>query len=204
MRVSETEAYVKELAALREEYRDRIRILIGYEAEYYPKDFQAMLNNICSYECDYLILGQHYTCNEYDGNYAGRQTEDKEILIRYVEQVIEALDTKKFSCLAHPDLIHYCGDDSFYCLQMRRICKHAKELGIPLEINLLGLEEGRHYPRDLFWPLAAEEGNAVILGCDAHRPDAVGNPKMERAGREYAARFGIKLVEEMEPVRPAG
>ena len=52
----------------------------------------------------------------------------------------------------------------------RRFCR---ERGIPLELNLLGLRDHRRYPRDLFWEVAAEEGNAVVLGSDAHTPGDV-------------------------------
>ena len=56
----ETEDYAMTLAALREEYKDRIDIRIGYEAEYYPDIFPALLEHLKKYPCDYLILGQHF------------------------------------------------------------------------------------------------------------------------------------------------
>ena len=56
--------YVETLLALKEEYRGRIGILIGYEAEYYPRFWRDYLKLITRYHVDYLILGQHFIENE--------------------------------------------------------------------------------------------------------------------------------------------
>ena len=53
---------------------------------------------------------------------------------------------------------------------MTRLCLTAKELNIPLEINLLGLMEQRQYPSNRFFSLASSLGNSFILGRDAHEP----------------------------------
>lgn len=198
MDISQTESYVTEILSLKEEYKDRIRILIGYEAEYYPACFQAMLENICRFECDYLILGQHHLRNEYDGVYCGTLTDEKERLTQYVDQVIEGLNTGLFSCIAHPDLLHYRGDEGFYREEAYRLCEHAKKLSIPLEINFLGLSEDRHYPYEPFWQVVQEVGNDVIFGCDAHTPDFIGNAALEEKGKAFAARFGITPLQTLK------
>lgn len=198
MAVEETGAYVASIAALRETYRDKIRLLIGYEAEYYPDEFEAMLQNIGQYECDYLILGQHYTKNEYDGDCSTTPTKDKAVLTRYVNQTIEAMETGLFSYFAHPDMLYYVGEDTFYEKEMTRLCRAARELEVPLEINLLGMENRRHYPRAAFWQIAAREKNEVVLGCDAHRPEAVGNPVMLQRAYAYAKKFGIEPIQRVK------
>ena len=58
------EDYIQTLLALKEEYAGRIEILIGYEAEYYPRFFDDLLARITQYPVDYLLLGQHYIRNE--------------------------------------------------------------------------------------------------------------------------------------------
>lgn len=75
--------------------------------------------------------------------------------------------------MAHPDVIRFTGDDVVYEREMRRLCLAAKEKHIPLEINLLGIRDGRYYPRELFWKIAGEVGCEVILGCDAHEPESI-------------------------------
>jgi len=81
---------------------------------------------------------------------------------------------------------------------MTRLCKEAKELDIPLEINLLGLSERRAYPRKSFFSIAAEVGNPVILGCDAHHVDAVCRQSDIELGEKFAEELGLVLLDTVE------
>ena len=71
MTLQETEVYVNTVLGLKEKYKDDITIYLGYEAEYLPREFENMLKHVTSYPIDYLILGQHFSNNEYDGQYFG-------------------------------------------------------------------------------------------------------------------------------------
>ena len=105
--------------------------------------------------------------------------------------VVAGMETGKYSCVAHPDLFYFAGPDRVYQREMARICRRAKELDVPLEINVLGLREGRCYPNDLFWPLVKAEGCRAVLGCDAHRPEDVADPGQLKAAMAFADRFGV-------------
>lgn len=200
MDVSETEAYVAEITSLRASFKDRLQILVGYEVEYYPAEFDAMLENLLRYPCDYLILGQHFLGNEYDGPPSGGPMHRERELQAYVDQCIAGMETGLFSCLAHPDLPRFSGPRKSYRRQMERLCRVARELEIPLEVNLLGMKNGRNYPDPAFWSVAAEVGNRVLLGCDAHSPSAVGDPTMEEAGLHFLQQFDLQPLEEL-PLR---
>ena len=191
MRVEQTADYTETLCALREEYKQDIEIYIGYETEYYPDFFSDAMQNLCAYPVDYLILGQHFLENEITKVYSGAPTDDEGRLSAYVDQVSEGLSTGVFSCVAHPDLLHFTGDNAIYETQMRRLCENAKRLDIPLEINFLGLKEHRHYPCDRFWQIAADVGNSVIFGCDAHSPDMLSDFGLFQSAAAYAHRFGL-------------
>ena len=52
--------YANRLAVLREKYKDKIEILIGFESEYYPDVFGDMVKNALKLGGEYLILGAHY------------------------------------------------------------------------------------------------------------------------------------------------
>jgi histidinol-phosphatase (PHP family) len=106
MDMSEREDYTSTLVKLREEYKDRIQILIGYEVEYSKKYFPTLLKLLKEYPLDYLIQGQHHAPNEVDGFYAGFETDSEEDLNCYVDTTIEGMETGCFLYLAHPDLIH--------------------------------------------------------------------------------------------------
>jgi len=198
----EIRIYINNVLALREEYENDIQILLGYEMEYYPKHFDDTLKFLLDFECDYLILGQHFLDNEYDSFPVSKETKDENILKKYVNQVIAAMNTGVFSYVAHPDIVGFAGDNIIYQREMTKICQKAKELKIPLEINLLGIRENRRYPIDDFWEIAAQVGNEVVLGSDAHSPEWAGNPQNEEIALKYAHKFGIKPIEVVDLVKP--
>ena len=198
MSPEELPGYAASIRALAEEYRDRLEILLGVEAEYYPKYFPRLLDMLRANGVQYMILGQHFLGNEIGEPYSGRPTGDAAILARYVSQCCEALDTGLFSCFAHPDLINFVGDPAIFEREARRLCRKAKETGTPLEINLLGIRERRHYPNERFWRVVAEEGCQVILGYDAHCPKELADRRSETKALKLAASCGLQPLETLE------
>lgn len=203
MRPSLLEDYVRSVLKVREQYRDRIEIPLGLELEYYPNQFPLLLPLLKDQPMDYLILGQHCLGDEVNDHYSGRATADKHHLERYCNQAIDAMQTGLFTYFAHPDLLNYVGDDlAFYRSQVRRICAEAKQCAIPLEINLLGMLERKHYPNDRFWEIVAEEGNDVILGRDAHEPEQLLMEQYEQRGLEMVRRYGLNLLHTVPLRKP--
>lgn len=196
MQREELPDYVETLLKLKEEYKKDIKILIGFEAEYYPAMFEEMLKLLSPYPYDYLILGQHFLGDEVGEKPCSAPTDDPSRLARYVTQVCEGMSTGAYSYLAHPDILHFEGDDAVYREQMSKICETALRLDIPLECNLLGLREGRYYPGDRFFRLAAEYGCKVILGCDAHSAAPLSNAENIQQGYDLLARCGVTNIVE--------
>ena len=197
---SQHDVYATEILALKEEYKDKIEVLLGYEAEYYPALWNELLSELRRYPCDYIIQGQHFYNNEYDGNYAGDCVDDVRSVKGYARILCEGMKTGLFTYLAHPDLLYYTGDDASYCRHMARLCKAAKELDVVLEINLLGFRANRNYPDARFWKLAGEAGCKVLLGCDAHMPqDFLDETAIEKA-MEMVRKYRLTLLETV-PLR---
>lgn len=188
---SETEGYISVLNKLKIEYKNDIQILIGFEAEYYPDYFNPLLDFLSKFPYDYLLLGQHFLENEITGLYTGAETKSESRLKQYVEQTTEGLRTGKFLYFAHPDIFNFTGDPQIYRHYIKKLCLCAKELDIPLEINLLGLKEDRSYPRYDFFKIAAETGNKIVLGCDAHNPENVGEKNVLIKAGKFTGRLGI-------------
>lgn len=203
MEMDQLEDYVTTLLDLKREYRDEIELHIGLEAEYYPAYFEPLLRALEQYPIEYLLLGQHFLGNEIGDAYSGAVTDDPARLERYCRQSCEALRTGCFSYFAHPDLIHFTGDAALYESWMRRLCRCAKEQGVPLEVNLLGIREGRHYPNLAFWRIAAEEGGTVILGADAHTPEAVCDTASLPKAEALLRGGGLTRLERLTLRRPA-
>ncbi|MBR4868586.1 MAG: histidinol phosphate phosphatase, partial [Clostridia bacterium] len=186
--------YFETLRALKKEYENDIRILIGFEAEYYPDVFEDFLAHIEPFSPDYLIMGQHALDNEVTAHFPSRATDDPALLKKYVDQVITGLSTGKFLYHAHPDMMNFIGDESVYRAETLRYLTFCKEHHIPIEINLLGMMESRWYPREDFWQMAGEVGNTAIIGCDAHQPTVLSDVELHQKGEKWAERFGVSLV----------
>lgn len=197
----ELEDYVQSVLAVKEKYADQIEIHLGLEAEYYPDRMADLLALVRPYSIEYMILGQHWCGNEENEPYNGAPTHSVDQLKRYCDQVIEGMETGLFSYVAHPDLIYYIGDDAIYRKHAKRLCLAAKDLDIPLEINLLGYANGRHYPRELFWQIAGECDCKVVLGSDAHTPTHLINPESEKKARLLVKKYDLKLLEHI-PICP--
>ena len=197
MRPHETASYCETIEALRAEFSDRIQLHIGFEMEYYPKYFDDTIRFLHDYPIEYLILGQHFLFNEIDRVYSGAATEDESVLAQYVTQCETALRTEKFTYFAHPDLIRYTGNDAVYRRYITRLIRTAKELDVPLELNILGLSTKRAYPNERFWQLVAEADAPCIIGCDAHHTEDVAKPEDVRAAYDYLARFGLTPLKQI-------
>lgn len=199
MRPELAKDYFDTLFALKEEYKDKLEIHVGLEAEYYPKYFDKLLALARENGCEYFILGQHFLGNETDAPYSGSATDDKERLTKYVNQTSEAMATGLYTYFAHPDLINYRGDKAFYCEEMTRLCENAKKANMPLEFNLLGFFENRAYPYMTFWKeVVAKVGNDVILGCDAHNPAVFANTELWDRAVAVINDMGLHRVETVE------
>lgn len=201
MRPAEIDGYVNTLLQLREEYKKDIELLIGFEVEYYPKFFHQFLDLIAPFPIDYLILGQHFLDNEIGAHHSYRPTDRIDQLNQYVDQALEGLSTGCFTYLAHPDMFNFTGSDEEYYAPMKRLCEGAKQLNIPLELNMLGVWEKRIYPCERFYKIAAEVGNDVILGLDAHQPDRILEEHVLSDALALANKCGIHIVDDV-PLRP--
>lgn len=187
--------YADAVRKVQASYAHQLQIHLGLEAEYYPAFFDDLLLRLRDNGIEYLILGQHWSGNEMGEPYNGLATEDVQRLKKYCYQVMDAMNTGAFTYVAHPDLLNFVGDSKAYETYMRQLCREAKSCDIPLEINLLGLQSGRHYPNEPFWHIAAQEGCKVILGRDAHAPEAFLDTETEQKANQLAETLHIPLLE---------
>lgn len=193
----ELPGYVRTVLDLKKEYEKDIEILLGFEAEYYPQMFEALLEMLSPYPYDYLIQGQHFLGNEVgEAHSVAWMADTAAELERYTGQVCEGMKTGAFSYLAHPDMFRFHEDDAIYTAQMRKICETASALDMPLECNLLGVRENRHYPSERFFRLVAAYNCKVILGCDAHSAKSLSNFQNWQDAYDFLARMGITNIVE--------
>lgn len=197
--------YVDSINALKAEYADRIRIFVGWEMEYHPALFDAALEQARQHGIDYLLLTHHAYGNEYDvwseqhgaPRHACFETDRNEDAVAYVDNLMQAMEYGVFSYIAHPDILCFVGDEAVYRREMRRLCEAAKAHDLPLEINLSGLRKETYFPSERFFSIAKDVGNTCIFGMDAHTPDALLRNDLIERGKQFAARIGLTLTEEI-------
>lgn len=170
MKMSELEGYVDSVLSLKKEYEKDIEIYCGFEMEYFPKIFDRTMEQIDQYPVDYLILGQHFFDDEEGWITPKSPWPDEEHLKMYVERVIAGIQTDRFLYVAHPDIMCFTGEKELYRKHMLPLIQEMKRRGMPIEINMNGLQAGLNYPTPMFIELGVENGNDFIVGVDAHAP----------------------------------
>lgn len=207
MTVNELDGYVESIRALREKYKDKIRIKIGLECEYFREYIPWLKKTVEDYELDYLILGHHFSPNEQYGVYNGFITSPHEVET-YKNDVLDAIDSNMFSYIAHPDLFMrgYPKFDSACEKASREIIAKSNETGIPLEYNLLGIAHGKAagkvgYPHPEFWRLAGEMNATAVIGIDAHEPQAYLNTQLHKQAEQFLENLKVNLTDKIKMLR---
>lgn len=208
MRYDQLDGYLDTLKALREKYKDQIRVMIGLECEAFP-EFYPWLEEIRAEKgIDYFLLGNHYdtTDENSSGDYFGR-CRTPQVMKRYMETTIAGMESGLFLYLCHPDLpLHrYPIFDSTAEEMCRSICETSKRLNMPLEYNLLGMKRNPGsrelgcigYTSDEFWKIAAEVGNVAVIGADAHSPDEVDCAQLYYQARNRLHDLGIEVISKL-------
>lgn len=192
MRPEETSEYMQNIRALADEHKTEIQLLAGFEIEYYPNLFSQTIRFLGDLDCDYLVLGQHFIGDE--EHYAGK-TSKFQTFDRYINQCIEGLETGMITYLCHPDLCSYTEDAAIQEKGYLKLCEAAKRLNIPVEFNMYGMVDGRHYPSEAFFKIAAAVGNTIVPGSDAHDPRRLGDAQELEQMNAFAKKCGFTLTE---------
>lgn len=206
MRLSQFPDYVRTLRALGEKYANRIFVPLGLECEAFP-DYMGWLADLKAQYLDYLILGNHFERSDEHGGFYFGACKTPDHLRRYADCTIAGMESGLFAYLAHPDL--FCrayGQFDADCRAVSRdLCAAARQLNVPLEYNLLGLQYhardcasgGMGYPYPKFWEIAAENGCQVILGLDAHNAQQLSRRDLFVEARQFLGELGLSLLEAL-------
>lgn len=194
MTADKLDDYFDSLSKLKQEYAREITIYAGFEAEYIPELMDAQTKLLKDYPVDYMILGEHFLSPEPSG-YTGFPTEEEAVLKQYVDLIIEGLETGKYLYVTHPDLLNFVGPYEIYEHHMLRLCRFLKERNVPVEINMLGVVQNRHYPSAHFLSIAQKVGNHAIIGIDAHSPSYLERIDDQKACRALAEKYGLPLID---------
>ena len=177
------EGYISSVKSLKAKYRGEIDVLLAFECEWYRQEFASYYRDLLAEKgFDYLILGQH--CFHENGRFTfyGEMSDREESLRKYTADVLDALDSGLFAYVAHPDLyVRWYRKWDALCEECAYlICRKAKQMNTPLEINMGPSRWARKsdpddlsiliYPYPRFFQIAKEVGNQFVAGVDAHDP----------------------------------
>lgn len=180
-RYEELDGYIESINNLKNKYKSKINIHIGFEAEYMDKYFDYYKDLLDSHKIEYLILGQHcYYENNYPRWYLAMKPHKG--LERYTNHVVKGIESGLFKYVAHPDLfcIFYNEWDDFAVECSKKIIEASIKYNVPLEINLCKIRAKHYgyierdfaiiYPYLNFWKLVAKTNAKVVVGVDSHNP----------------------------------
>ena len=164
--------YAATIKALKEKYADRIKILIGFEADYFVRDGIGLAapdkNAYAEFSPDYLIGSVHFIntpagfftvdnkaeevkkaidmfYTDTSGNVNG-----KALVCDYFNAERNMLKTGKFEIMGHPDLIrlrngalkYFDEKDSWFKEELQLTAKAAASAGVIAEINTGAIARG--------------------------------------------------------------
>jgi len=178
---SQLNDYINSINNLKEKYKDKINIHLGFEIEYMPEYYSYYKDLLDSKKIEYLILGQH--CYYKDGKVVWYLTMDqKSGLIEYTNHLIEGIKSGLVKYVAHPDLfvIYYDNWDELAISCSNKIIEASIKYNCPLEINLCkvrayygGYISNNYphiYPYEPFWKLVSKSKARIVVGVDTHVP----------------------------------
>ena len=197
--------YLQTIDALKEKYRDRIRLYKGLEIEYYEDQLPYYHRLLTEKGLDYLALGAHSFVN-HEGTFKNIFfAESARDFTEYADNICAAIQTGCFRFVAHPDLF-FLNDfpiDENTEEACRRIIQCAKEHDTILEFNANGYRRSRRmyadglrfpYPHEYFWQQAAAADIRVIVGSDCHAPEQVCDDHV-RLAHEQVQRLHLHEME---------
>lgn len=183
-------AYRAEAIRLRDEYADRLEILIGFETETVPPESWPQAMKTLRSEaavCDYVVGSVHHVdgmCIDSTPEGTNAVAESfggvEQLQLAYFELVAEVADELSPEVLGHIDLIRKFDPQPEFSAPVRaaieRALEAAKASGSALDVNAAPHRRGTGpvYPVPWILERACHMGVRVTLGDDSHGPGDVG------------------------------
>jgi histidinol-phosphatase (PHP family) len=183
MAKSEFPGYVKEVLRLKEEYRDKIEVLLGVESDFFPEHAELYRSMYEPYPFDYIIGSVHlsggvsiFNKNRFNGLSDAEKVAHKE---EYYDLIARSAQSGMFQILGHIDAMKgfYPAFSDIQTEAVDKTLKIIGEAGIAIEVNTSGKTKdvGGWYPSDDILERALYHGVDITFGSDAHDPERVGD-----------------------------
>jgi len=178
MSFEDMDIYENWIDSLKEKYKDKIKILKGYEVDFTPNVDKRVLER----KVDYLIGSVHFLDNwgfdnpEFLSEWKKRDVDD--VYKEYFELIEKMAQSKLFDIVGHLDLIKVF--DFHPKKDIKKIAKNAIESiadnKMVVEINTAGLRKkvNEFYPSIHLLEMIKEYNIDITFGSDAHSKNQVG------------------------------
>ena len=184
--------YTEEVRSVAEEFKDRLEVLCGFEADYVPGVGEPTMEHFKEFSPAFLVGSVHYVVGdkgffEADGKpvdvLAGIRSafggNEKKAVLTYFALEREMLSKGGFTFLGHPDLIRkqngkrtlFDENASWYKKELRVTAKEIAKSGVCVEVNTGGIARGymdTPYPSLEFLSILHEYNVPVTINSDAH------------------------------------
>lgn len=204
------EPYVKEIARFKKEYKNKIEILTGFEADFIPSLCMPTHERFAEFSPDFLIGSVHFIVNEkgfvtVDESAEGVKNgieklfngNGKRFTQEYFYLEREMLKHGDFEILGHCDLVklrnqtlHFFNEeDSWYKSEIKALVKEIKKHDVIVEVNTGAIARKNLddiYPSKPILQLLHDANIPVTINSDAHTT----------AGLDAAFDFAKKKIRE--------
>ena len=191
------EQYVSEVLAAKERWQGKIKVFIGYEADYIKGRRSPLDSDITSLNLDFIIGSVHYlfpengsepfTVDGYvqefeKGLNEGYNKDAQTLMHSYYDALAEMIKEGGFDILGHADIIKKnCMGKNYWTQEneerrQREIAELLAKTNIAAEVNTGGLNRKKInelYPSLSFLRILNEYKIPVIITADAHRADHI-------------------------------
>lgn len=195
--------FIEEMKKLKVKYKDQIRLLTSFEMDimhpYTGNDqIRFASSKMDKQDVDFLIIGCHsYRSGHHVFYFPPNNMEEAR---DYIEVLREAVKTKKFLYIAHPDgfLAGMNGEMNDMSIWMSEsILDIALEYDIPVGLNLNGIAKKRVYPSLAFWKIAGQKGVKVVYELDSHDDKPFSEDVYQKA-EVIAKEAGLQIIEKLD------
>lgn len=186
MAKAEFPRYIAEAVALKEEFRDRISVLVGVEADYLAGTEDVYRTALDTAELDYVIgsvhaFGRYHVYRPASwSDVSALSTRTIDIYEQYYTAVQQAASSGLFDCIAHMDAIKAMGPTPDGALEeLEELVEETLQViaasGVAVEINTSGFRKcGEAFPSLSIVKRLHQLGVPLTFGSDSHRPREVG------------------------------
>ena len=178
MNFEDMKRYENWINSLKEKYKDKIKILIGYEVDFTPFVDKKVLER----KVDYLIGSIHFLDNwgfdnpEFLSQWQDRDVDD--IYKEYFKLVEELANSRYFDIVGHLDLIKVFNFKPKTDIKIvaKRAIEAIADNKLVVEINSAGIRKkvNEPYPSISLLEMIKNSNIDITFGSDAHNPKQVG------------------------------